>query len=208
MDDTCVPIVFTEYKIAVPQAKVDLPKFMNALGIPDIQTPKKLEDLGHAGCLFIRGKDGLCKYYEYGRYDPANKGLTRKQSIPDLALAKGGTPVWSSLRAVLHAISLKAGQGGVITAAWIAAPGKFPDMLKYAETRMKENTDKTREAYDLLFNSCNHFMKGVMEAAGLRTPVMVDKRPVSYIAEIRDLYPDLDYNPRTKALLLDGKPLV
>lgn len=207
MDDTCVPIVFTEYKIAVPQAKVDLPKFMNNLGIPDIQTPKKLEDLGHAGCLFIRGKDGVCKYYEYGRYDPAAKGLTRKQSIPDLVIAKG-KPVWASLRSVLHAITLKAGQGGVIKAAWIEAPGKYPDMLKYAEKRMKENSDKTREAYDLLFNSCNHFMKGVMEAAGLRTPVMVDKRPVSYITEIRDLYPDLDYNPRSKTLMLDGKVLV
>jgi len=205
MNDVCVPIVFTEYKIAVPHAKVDLPKFINKLGIADIETPKKLNDLGHAGCLFIRGADGLSKYYEYGRYDPENKGLTRKQRIPDVTLTKAGRLQWPSLQAVLHTISFKAGQGGVITAAWIAAPGKFAAMLDYAEKRVKENMDKGREPYDLLFNSCNHFMKGVMEAAGLRTPLMVDKRPVSYIKEIRDLYPDLDYTPRTRTLLLDGK---
>lgn len=201
----CVPIVFTEYMIAVPNKSVDLPKFINKLGIPDFSTPQKLPELGHAGCLFINGKTGLTKYYEYGRYDAAELGLTRNVGAPDLKIRKDGTPDWDSLRKVLHSISAKSGQGGRISAAWIAAAGKFDAMLKYAETRRKENADAARKKYNLITNSCNHFMKGVMEAAGLRTPIMVDMRPTSYINEIRDLYPPLDYNPRNKKLVISGK---
>jgi hypothetical protein len=204
MDDVVIPIVYTEYKIAVPNTRFDLPKWLNDAGVPDFETPKKLENLGHAAALFIQGKTGLTKYYEYGRYDPAAKGLTRRQSLPDMGVTKSGEPVWATLRRVLKAASSKGGQGGKITAAWIVVPGKFQDMLDYCERRMKENTDAKRESYDLLFNSCNHFMKGVIEAGGARTPVMVDKRPVSYIHEIRDLHPDLDYDPRGDTLAIEG----
>ena len=92
-------------------------------------------------------------------------------------------------------------------AAWIQAPGRFQNMLDYAEKRMSENTFNTRREYSLLFYSCIHFVKEIMEAASLRTPIMVDKRPVSYIDEIRDLYPDLDYDPRKQVLLMDGRAI-
>ena len=42
----------------------------------------RLEDLGHAGVMLIRGRDGMTKYYEYGRYDPANLGRVRRVAIP------------------------------------------------------------------------------------------------------------------------------
>ncbi|TCH97413.1 hypothetical protein EJV46_14860 [Roseococcus sp. SYP-B2431] len=207
MDDICVPIVFVEYIISVPSAKVDLPKFVNRLGIDDFSTPDKLSDLGHAGCLIIQGKTGGTRYYEYGRYDSAAKGVARRKSVPDLKLDRSGGPVWSTLKSVMHAVSQKAGHGGSISAAWIAAPGKFGDMQKYADDRIKQNSVSTRESYGFFTNSCLHLMKGTMEAAGIDTPILVNPSPVSYIAEIRDDFPQLDYNPRTKVLKLDSKPL-
>ena len=203
MNDVVIPIVYTEYKIAVPNTRFDLPKWMNDFGVGDVQTPRKLADLGHAAALFVDGKTGLTKYYEYGRYR-SDTGEARRQAVPDLAVTREGAPVWASLRQVLKSTSAKGGQGGRITGAWIEAPGKFEAMLDYCEARVKQNADAGREAYSLLFNSCNHFMKGVMEAAGLRTPVMVDKRPVSYIHEIRDLHPDLDYEPRGDTVAIEG----
>ncbi|MCX7374347.1 MAG: hypothetical protein NTW56_18260 [Alphaproteobacteria bacterium] len=205
MDDICVPIVFTEYKIAVPQAKVDLPKFMNDWGVPDITTPAKLEDLGHAGCMFIQGATGLTRYWEYGRYDAAAKGLTRGTSIPDVTIDGLGDVRPASLKTALHAVSAKSGQGGVISAAWIPVPGKFKAMQDYADKRMRENSMASRAPYALTSNSCLHFMKGVMEAAGLSTPLLVDPRPVSYIAEIRGSFTPLDYNPRSRELKRGGK---
>jgi len=44
-----------------------------------------------------------------------------------------------------------------------------------------------------------------MEAAGLSTPLLVDPRPVSYIAEIRGSFTPLDYNPRSRELKRGGK---
>lgn len=204
MDDTCVPIVFTEYKIAVPNAKVDLPRFMNDFGVPDFNTPTHVSDLGHAGCLFIEGKTGLARYYEYGRYDSAAKGLTRKQSIPDIKLSKGAEPIWATVKTTLHSISAKAGHGGPISGAWIAAPGQFKAMQTYADKRMAENAVASRREYELMFNSCLHFMKGVMEAAGITTPPAFDPRPVGYIAMIRAMHTTLDYNPRAKTLTIGG----
>lgn len=205
MDDTCVPIAFTEYRIAIPTAKVDLPKFMNDRGIADFNTPGQMSDLGHAGCLFIKGASGLTRYYEYGRYDSAALGLARRQSLPDLRLDRGGQPVWASLKDVLGAISTKAGKGGLISAAWIAAPGRFDAMQAYADKRMADNRLATRIPYSLFRNSCLHFMKGVMDAAGIRTPILVDPRPVSYIDEIKAIHTPLDFNPRTNLLTIGGQ---
>ena len=77
-------------------------------------------------------------------------------------------------------------------------------MLKYAELRMSQNNTPTRPPYNLLTNSCVHFAKDVVAAAGIDTPWMLDPRPNSYIGEFRDDYPDLDYDPRTRALVIEG----
>ena len=203
-DDVAVPIVFTEYLIAVPHTKVDLPKFFNDLGIKDIQTPGRLPDLGHAGVLIVEGRTGVSKYFEYGRYDAANKGLVRKQSIPDVKLSRSGEVELASLRATLKSVASKAGQGGKISGAYIRVPGKFATMLSYAEKRLTDNANPGRTEYSLTGNSCLHFMKGTLESAGVAMPSLVDPRPVSYIDEIRDDYPDLDYNPRDDKLRIEG----
>lgn len=204
MQDVLIPIVYTEYLIAVPSTKVDLPRFMNEFGIPDIATPKKVGDLGHAAILFIEGRTGRTKYYEYGRYDAAAKGEMRRKPLPDLRRDKKGAMVTESLKQVLGSASRQGGQGGKIKGAFIEVPGKFGDILAYVDKRLADNRNKARQEYSLLANSCLHVIEGAMKAAGLRPPLLVDPRPVSYIAEVRADHPDLDYDPRTRTLSIGG----
>ncbi|MEW5755644.1 MAG: hypothetical protein AB1810_05015 [Pseudomonadota bacterium] len=71
---------------------------------------------------------------------------------------------------------------------------KFDAMLKHAELRKSQNSNPKRKPYDLLTNSCIHFVKEITEKAGIATPWMADPRPNSYIGEFRDDFADLDYN--------------
>jgi hypothetical protein len=53
-------------------------------------------------------------------------------------------------------------------------------------------------------NSCVHFVKGVVEAAGVATPWMLDPRPNSYIGEFRSDFADVDFDPHTRELTISG----
>jgi hypothetical protein len=75
-------------------------------------------------------------------------------------------------------------------------------MLDYAERRKAQNSNPARKPYDLLTNSCIHFVKEVTEKAGVTTPWMADPRPNSYIGEFRSDFPDLDY--KFDALEIEG----
>jgi hypothetical protein len=44
--------------------------------------------------------------------------------------------------------------------------------------------------------------KGVVEAASVGTPGMVDPRPNSYIGEFRDSFPNLDFETKTRKLVI------
>ena len=44
--------------------------------------------LGHAGILLINNKTGLTKYYEYGRYDRENIGVTRSYAILNVVIGE------------------------------------------------------------------------------------------------------------------------
>ncbi len=185
--DVVIPIVFPDYLIAVgtPAITVEIPDLLPWIDVLPKKlkvrkTQNKLPMLGHAGVLFFDGGTGLSKYYEYGRYDPQNKGLVRRTSIPDVKIAPNGRPTADSLKAVLHKISMAAGQKGRISGVYIEVKGTFPAMLSYADTRKKQNGNPSRVPYDLTRYSCIHFAKGVVEAAGVQTPWMVDPRPQSY----------------------------
>ncbi|MEM8552538.1 MAG: hypothetical protein AAGF45_09165 [Pseudomonadota bacterium] len=199
--DVVVPVVFPDYLIAVntPDYTVDLPGDWLDFTIP--KTKNKVPELGHAGVFFARGSDGLTKYYEYGRYDRAGLGLVRKISIPD-AKSKDGKIDVDSLKPIFKRISLKAGQGGRMQGAYIEVESKFKDMLKYAQARRAQNSNPKRTPYDLLTNSCIHFAKDVVKAAGVSTPWMIDPRPNSYIGEFRDDFLDLDYTRKGNKLVI------
>jgi hypothetical protein len=210
-DDVVIPIVFPDYLIAVPSVKVpgqkvDVPKRLNDWGIPDFsipsfETPHKVPELGHAGVMYVNGANGLTRYYEYGRYDSAALGLVRKQSISDVKF-KGNDIDQATLKITLAQISQKAGQNGRIAAAYIKVPGKFAAMEKYTTGRLAQNSDPKRKPYGLTDNSCCHFMKETVEAAGVDTPWMVDPRPNSYIHELRGDHPDLDFVPSSGTLTI------
>ncbi len=199
MDDLVIPLVFPAYLIAVPRPGVDLPAWMNGMGVPDLKpATERVPDLGHAGALFINGKTGLTKYYEFGRYDPEAKGLVQTRSIPDIRLGlKSKTAIYG---ATLDGISKKAGQGGRVRGAMIPVPGKFADMLAFAEKRRAQNSTAARKSYDLLFNSCVHFAREVAVAGGASLSEVLDPRPIAYIDSLIGKYSEIAYDPRTKVV--------
>lgn len=208
MADLLIPIVFPDYKITIetPATKVHIPDIIpfvdilpNEIRVP--HTKNKISDLGHAGVLFINGKNGSTKYYEYGRYDAKQLGWVRKiQNLPNVKLDPNKDINEDSLKIALKYISTKAGKKGRISAAFIKVENKYELMLKYAQTRMALNRVPGREKYSVTSYSCVHFMKGVMDAAGIDTPWMLDPRPVSYIEEVQDDYPSLEYDPKGNKL--------
>jgi uncharacterized protein RhaS with RHS repeats len=177
-----IPIVFKDYKIS-------------ALGV-------KWSGLGHAGILLIDNKTGTTKYYEYGRYDKEGKGLVRQRTVSDVVMDKNGMPTKESLTKVLGEISKEAGKGGNITGAYIKNDN-FKEMNDYAHDRKSENSDPNREGYNITGNNCGTFMKETLGAGKVDTPTMIDPRPNSYIEELRDKYPDVDYNAKKKQVTIE-----
>ena len=194
--DIIIPIVFPDYRITVEikSTEVDvLPWF----SFDNFTVPKfkdKISNLGHAGVMFISGKDGTTKYFEYGRYDPPhNLGLVVKaRNLPDAKIINGKLDV-SSLKKPLSYISRISGQSGRVEGVYIEVDDKYEDILNYVRIRKAQNANPNRKPYDLTSNSCIHFVKKVTEIAGVDTPWMIDPRPNSYMGEFRDDFIDLDY---------------
>lgn len=199
MSDFVFPLVFPEYLIAVPRpsVKIDLPDFLPFDEvIEDVLDDKttKVPELGHAGVLFIgdRGKKGITKYYEYGRYR-SNKGETRRRPMPDCSY-KDGKPEIKSLRKVFQHISTVAGQQGRVSGVSIEVPGKYQTMLSYCKGRVKQNANPRRRAYSIMDYSCVTFVKDVVKAAGVAYEgSMFDARPISYINGLQSDYADIEY---------------
>src|SRR5689334_18310597 len=120
--DVVIPMVFPDYLIMVetPEVRIDVPDFLpfvpNEVKIP--KSKSRVPYLGHAGVLFFDGPTGTTKYYEYGRYDPAAKGLVRKQRVPNVQFRTDGRPTAGSLKLVLATISRVSGQGGRLLGAY------------------------------------------------------------------------------------------
>ncbi len=201
--DIAIPIVFPDYKIAVDLPAVNLkvpdllPKFdILPAQITVAKTALKLPQLGHAGACIINGASGLTKYYEYGRYDPAALGLTRRVMVSDVKIAANGYPTRASLAGLLAMISRKSGHGGRISGAFIVLPpGKFAIMLAYAQRREAENNDPKRRPYTLHNNSCMTFSLEVIRAGGASVPSIIDPRPNSFIGEVQAKHPSLEFLP-------------
>lgn len=207
MKDIIIPIIFPDYQISVntPQYDIDLFPWTNFDNFSIKKKKYKVENLGHAGVLIINGKSGLSKYYEYGRYDlPKYLGVVASRPIPDTKVDFEGVIV-SSILPILRKISMASGQGGRIIGVYLEAESVFSKLEKAINVRKFQNINDNRKPYDLISNSCIHFVKWVVEVAGLHTPWMIDPRPNSYIGEFRDDYPSLDYNAKTNKLTIEGK---
>jgi hypothetical protein len=203
--DIVIPLVFPDYKISVSveKIKVDVLPWFEFDDFTTPQYKEKISNLGHAGVLFINGKTGVTKYFEYGRYDPPkNLGLIVKaRGLPD-AKVIGGEVDFGSIKNALGFISRISGQSGRIQGVFISVENKYQAMLDYAMRRKSQNGNPNRKPYDLVSNSWIHFVKNVTESAGIKTPWMADPRPNSYIGEFRSDFPDLDY--KSNKLKIEG----
>ena len=205
--DIVIPIVFPDYRITVEiqKTKVDVFPWVDWDNFTIPKYKEKISNLGHSGVLFINGKTGTTKYFEYGRYDPPhNLGIVAKAAnLPDVKLANGKVEI-STLIKPLDFISRISGQSGRIHGVFIEVESKYQAMLDYALLRKSQNANPKRKPYDLTSNSCIHFVKKFVEKAGVKTPWMIDPRPNSYIGEFRDDYNDLDYSSKSKTLKIEG----
>ena len=203
--DVAIPIVFPDYKIAIEVQKTKVDVFpwttFDNFHIPAYKD--RVSNLGHAGILFVNGKTGRTKYYEYGRYDaPHNLGLVVKaRNLPDAVIKNGKLDI-SSLKKPLSFISKISGQSGRVHGVYIEVEKGYDSMLAYAEVRRSQNNFSHRRPYNLVTNSCIHFVKDVVAKAGVNTPWMIDPRPNSYMGEFRSDFPDLDYHNGT--LVVEG----
>lgn len=204
MTDHALPIVFTEYLVTVPKDKClmakRVPDFIaSAFGV-GFTSNCKMSDVGHAGILFWNSA-GFTKYYEFGRYAEGSTGDTKRVKVANLNVR---VPLESSnLGAILHGISEVSGQKGVASGVLIEVPGKFEAMHTYAKRRdlMKPGTGEDK--YDLLSNNCGTFVHDVLRAAGITT--IKTAQPDEYLESLRLRYPDVEYNPRSRSLVIEKK---
>ena len=143
MKDIIVPIVFPDYKIALPFSSntynvSDLVPFIDVMP-KKITVGNKVGNLGHAGLLFINGVTGVTKYYEYGRYDKDKLGWVRKvKYVPNVRI-NNNIMDENSFKRVLKFISSRSGHNGRISAGYILAENKYEDLLNYAQTKKMLN---------------------------------------------------------------------
>lgn len=178
--DIAIPMVFPSYLISTSVGK--------------------LPYLGHAGILIGRGRDGLTKYYEYGRYDSENIGLTRQKRIPNLTIDENGAPTPDSLQRCLLSVSVQAGKNTEISGSFIYTLAGFERIRTYCEGRIEENSNAKRTPYSIWTNNCADFFLAALRSANVRIPLIIDPRPVSVIEVLRSKYTKIDFKPKNKTL--------
>ena len=150
----------------------------------------KIPGLGHAGILLINNKTGLTKYYEYGRYDRENIGVTRSYAIPNVVIGEDGKPTKESLDNVFEAISVKSGKGHSIKGAYIESD-EFDKMNSYAKQRLADNDNPERQVYSLTNNNCSTFAADVIssdEEVKEKLPLIQLPVPNLFIIQLRMLF--------------------
>ena len=177
------------YGVNSPLVNID-PDGRDAIAVvfPDykIQTPiGKLSGIGHAGIVTIDSK-GHAKYFEYGRYDEANKGIVREKTVPSVTM-KDGKPTQDSLNNLMKSVSDQAGHGGKIEGAYFTADDKQTQKMNdYAQGRLEQNNDPNRTPYSLDDNHCGTFMDKTIEAGGINLPGTGDHWPNHQIGPLQN----------------------
>lgn len=149
--------------------------------------------VGHAGVLLIKS-DGLTKYYEFGRYDPAMKGEVRNQSIPNAAIASDGRTTPTSLKNILSVLSTKSGKGTRIRAAYFINVD-FDKMLAQATA--------TQPQYKISGFNCGNYAESVILKGNPRIdkPLIINPLPNNIVDEyIEEGNAEVLYSPTTDAI--------
>ncbi len=205
MKDLLIPIVFPEYQITVntPRAEVDVLPWFDFDNVVIPASENRYSNLGHAGILLVNGRSGLTKYYEYGRYDAAELGIVRRVPVPD-ARIENGSVNFRSLVSVMRRICNVAGKGSRAEGVFLESEGVFDNLVERIQLQKSQNNNPNRKPYNVVSNSCIHFVKRIVERAELDAPWMIDPRPNSYIGEFRDEHLDLDYLPKEGLLRIES----
>lgn len=189
--DVAIPVVYPHQLIMIPGAEVerqvpfeiDIAASMQATFTdPDSDPPLSIarssgrnvhvDGLGHAGIAMIDGTTGAARYFEYGRYDPANFG--RVQQSPAVAavtitFGPDGNPDQASLNALANALTLTNGQYAFDGVYVKLANGAFDVMKDFAEARTTAVASQSAAAYDVASNHCFTFAMEVAASAGVMT---------------------------------------
>jgi peptidoglycan hydrolase-like protein with peptidoglycan-binding domain len=205
-EDFVIAIVFPEQPIQFQTergVREALPDWMESAALDALELfgakrtdsgSLKADFLGHAAVAFADGRTGVSRYWEYGRYDAAQRGICRNISVPNLRISPDFEATPQSLNALFSTVSRKSGAGTRVAGVLGRVPLGTHRKLEAYCRRVDANTrNKTAPEYAVLSNSCLHFMRRVMDEAGLDTPAIWDPRPASYIAALQDRFPPLHW---------------
>ena len=116
--------------------------------------------LGHAGVVAVDPNTGFTRYFEYGRYDPANLGTVRSFPIPDLVMGENGLPTQGSLNNLYSFLSRSAGRGANVSATYYPEYS-FAGTLGYS-MHFQRNLDRSK--YNIFTNNCKTFAQSAATA--------------------------------------------
>lgn len=151
--------------------------------------------VGHAGVLLIKS-NGLTKYYEFGRYDPAKNGLVRNQSVPNAEFESNGKPTSSSLKKILSSLSTQSGKSGRIRAAYFINMD-FDKMLAQATA--------TQPKYDIISFNCGQYAESVILKGNtcIDRPLIINPTPNNIVDEyIEEGNAEILFSPTTGELTI------
>lgn len=184
-------VVFTQYKVGTPSGH--------------------MPGLGHAGIVIIDNKTGVTRYYEYGRYDTPQRGLTRRIPVPNVKIGPNGIPTEASMKNLMKSLSSSPsggpGKGSQVEGVYIKNDN-FQQMVNYAEKRMAQNADPNRTPYNEVNNNCMSFCAAVAKSGGALMPFSLIDWPNQDIGNLQKMYSSLHYDPGKNDLsgMLYDKP--
>ena len=131
--------------------------------------------VGHAGVLLIKF-NGLTKYYEFGRYDPAMKGTVRNITVDNAVIASDGRATPESLKNILSVLSTKSGNKTRIRAAYFINVD-FDKMLAQATA--------TQPQYQVSGFNCGNYAESVILQGNPRIdkPLIINPLPNNIVDE-------------------------
>lgn len=146
--------------------------------------------VGHGGVLLIKS-NGLTKYYEFGRYDPAKNGQVRSYDISKVKIANDGKVTTSSLKEVLLYLSTKSGKGGAIRAAYFLNVD-FDKMLAQAQAKQPK--------YNVFNFNCGQYAESVVLKGNpkIDRPSIINPTPNNLVDEyIEEGNAEVLFSPNT-----------
>lgn len=160
------------YAVNNPLKYVD-PDGKDAIGVVykgfRVGTPLGRLSLGHGGVVLIKSS-GQTKYYEYGRYDKPERGITRRgapgaERTPSVKLDQSGEATPASLGKLFDFLSSRDGQDLPIEAVYfVTDDAEDAAMEAYLEGRIRENKDPNRPEYTLSNRNCGTLICDALQA--------------------------------------------